>query len=49
MADYIRRVLDSVNGKIAGSGGAAELLDIHPSTLRSRMKKMNIRIQSTVQ
>lgn len=28
--------------QIEGKGGAAELLDIHPNTLRNRMKKLNI-------
>jgi transcriptional regulator with GAF, ATPase, and Fis domain len=30
------------NGKIYGPHGAAELLEINPNTLRSRMKKLNI-------
>jgi hypothetical protein len=29
--------------KIHGSGGAAGILDINPSTLASRMKKLNIK------
>jgi hypothetical protein len=32
------------NGKIHGPGGAAELLKINPSTLRSKIKKLGIRI-----
>jgi formate hydrogenlyase transcriptional activator len=30
------------NWKIEGAGGAAGILDIHPSTLRFRIKKLNI-------
>jgi PAS domain S-box-containing protein len=41
-AQYIRRVLDHTNWMIAGKGGAAEILDLPASTLRSRMKKLNI-------
>ena len=40
---YILRVLDQVGWKIEGKGGAAEILDINPDTLRSRMKKLGIR------
>lgn len=41
-AQYIRQVLRKTNGKIYGPGGAAEILKIHPSTLRNRMDKLNI-------
>jgi transcriptional regulator with GAF, ATPase, and Fis domain len=41
--DYIRRVLASVGSRIYGSGGAAEVLGLKPSTLQSRMKKLGIR------
>ena len=37
------RVLAKVGWKIEGMGGAAEILDINPGTLRSRMKKLGIR------
>jgi len=40
--NHILRVLRHTDGKVAGRGGAAEILDIHPSTLFSRMKKMGI-------
>ena len=36
---YIAEVLTKTQGKIAGKQGAAQLLDIHPETLRSRMRK----------
>jgi transcriptional regulator with GAF, ATPase, and Fis domain len=40
--DNILRALGAARGRIAGDGGAAQLLAIHPSTLRSRMKALNI-------
>lgn len=42
MAEEIRRALAQCQGKIYGTGGAAEWLDINPSTLRSRMRILNI-------
>ncbi len=39
---HIQKVLKMSNGKIHGSGGAAELLGLNPSTLRNRMKKLDI-------
>jgi transcriptional regulator with GAF, ATPase, and Fis domain len=36
-------VLKKCNGKIWGTGGAAEVLNIPPSTLKSKMKKLGIR------
>lgn len=39
---YIEKVLKVTNGKIAGANGAAEILGMHPNTLRSRMKKLGI-------
>lgn len=41
-ARHIRSVLDKTNGVIAGKHGAAMLLDLAPSTLRSKMKKLGI-------
>jgi transcriptional regulator with GAF, ATPase, and Fis domain len=41
-ARYIRQVLEHTNWAIAGRGGAAEILDLPASTLRSRMKKLGI-------
>jgi transcriptional regulator with GAF, ATPase, and Fis domain len=40
---YIREVLEQTGGVIAGKGGAAEILDLPASTLRSRMKKLGLR------
>jgi transcriptional regulator with GAF, ATPase, and Fis domain len=42
MSIHIQRALKLTNGKIEGAGGAAELLAINPSTLRSRMKKLGV-------
>ncbi|WP_433830341.1 sigma 54-interacting transcriptional regulator [Flavobacterium anhuiense] len=41
--DYILYILKKCNGKISGAGGAAEILDIHPSTLNSKIKKLEIK------
>ncbi len=41
--DYILQVIDRCRGKINGRGHAAEVLGLHPNTLRSRMKKLGIR------
>lgn len=40
--DHILQVLDVVNWKIEGPAGAAQILDLNPGTLRSRMKKLGI-------
>jgi transcriptional regulator with GAF, ATPase, and Fis domain len=42
MASHIRRVLKMCKGRVEGQNGAAGRLNIHPSTLRKRMKKLNI-------
>ncbi len=42
IADHIREVLRRTGGKVRGPGGAAELLQMNPSTLRFRMKKLGI-------
>jgi len=41
-ARHIERALEETHGRIEGKGGAAELLDINPHTLRSRMKKLGV-------
>ena len=41
--DYIISVLKKCNGRIWGAGGAAEVLNVPPSTLKSKMKKLGIR------
>lgn len=40
--DHIISVLKKCNGKIWGEGGAAQLLDIPPTTLKSKMIKLGI-------
>ena len=40
--DHILKTLNDTNWKIDGKEGAAKLLDIKPSTLRDRMKKLGI-------
>ena len=40
---HIRWALEKTDWKVRGPGGAAELLEIHPSTLAFRMKKLGIR------
>ena len=40
--DHILSTLERCRWVIEGSGGAAFLLEIHPATLRSRMKKLGI-------
>jgi transcriptional regulator with GAF, ATPase, and Fis domain len=39
---HIRQALAATAGRIHGADGAAALLGINPSTLRSRMKKLGI-------
>jgi PAS domain S-box-containing protein len=41
---HIEAILEACGGQIAGSGGAAEILGLHPNTLRSRLKKLGIEI-----
>ena len=41
--ELIMNTLKFSGGKVRGVGGAAELLDIHPATLDSRMKKLGIK------
>ncbi len=41
--DHILRVLEQTRWKIEGKNGAAESLNLNPSTLRTRMRKLGIR------
>jgi transcriptional regulator with GAF, ATPase, and Fis domain/AmiR/NasT family two-component response regulator len=41
--DHILSVLKSTKGRIRGSGGAAEKLQLKPTTLESRMEKLGIK------
>ncbi len=40
--DYIVETLRRVNWRVSGAGGAAELLNLKPTTLEARMKKLGI-------
>jgi PAS domain S-box-containing protein len=40
---YILKVLDKVEGRIEGAGGAANILGMKPSTLRHRISKLRIK------
>ncbi|HMK64851.1 MAG TPA: hypothetical protein VK564_03590, partial [Thermodesulfobacteriota bacterium] len=42
ISEEIRKALTQAHGKVEGKNGAADILRINPSTLRSRMKKMGI-------
>jgi len=42
VSGHIRRVLDMAGGRVGGEQGAAHLLQINPSTLRKRMRKLGI-------
>ena len=41
--DYIVRVLEQTNWKISGENSAAQILGLNRSTLRARMRKLNIK------
>jgi formate hydrogenlyase transcriptional activator len=40
---YLRRVLATTNGRVDGPRGAAAILGMNPSTLRSRLQRLGIR------
>jgi DNA-binding NtrC family response regulator len=40
--EHIQRVLDGCGWRVNGAGNAAEILGLHPNTLRFRMKKLGI-------
>ena len=48
MSRHIRKALKRTEGKIYGPGGAAELLEINPNTLRSRMRKLRVKAPGQV-
>ena len=47
--EYILAILKQTNGRIRGSGGAAELMNLKPTTLEYRMDKLGIRKVLSVQ
>jgi transcriptional regulator with GAF, ATPase, and Fis domain len=40
---YIVRVLEATGWQVEGEGGAARVLGLNPSTLRGRLRKLDIR------
>lgn len=44
-AAFIRKALILSQGKISGPNGAAHRLGLHPNTLRSKMKRLGIRLE----
>ena len=42
VARHIREALKMSGGKVEGTGGAAQLLGLNPSTLRNKMRKLKI-------
>ena len=43
--DYIFQVLEQTQWKVSGKNSAAEILGLDRSTLRARMRKLNIQKQ----
>ncbi len=42
VSSHIRRVLEMTGGRVGGEKGAARILEINPSTLRKKMRKLGI-------
>jgi len=42
MVHHIRRALDATGGRVGGEKGAARLLNMNPSTLRTKMRRLGI-------
>ncbi len=49
MAAHIRRALSLTGGRVSGPRGAAARLHINPSTLRSKMKKLGVRVRKSAE
>ena len=45
---HILAVLSQTGGVVEGAKGAARILDLHPNTLRSRMKKLGIAVSAVI-
>ena len=45
--EHIIKVLNLTYWRVGGDKGAAKILDIHPETLRSRMRKLKIQKPTT--
>ena len=41
--EHILKVLEACDWRISGDDGAANILNLHPNTLRSRMEKLDIK------
>ena len=39
---HIRKTLEKTGGVVQGRNGAAKILDVHPNTLRGRMRRLAI-------
>jgi len=48
MKSHIRKALDQCHGRIEGEKGAARLMNINPSTLRKKMRKLGISRKTAV-
>lgn len=46
---YIRHALETTGGRVGGEKGAAKLLNMNPSTLRTKMRKLGIPFGRKVQ
>ncbi|QJB56832.1 sigma-54-dependent Fis family transcriptional regulator [Pseudodesulfovibrio sp. zrk46] len=42
VSTHIRKILSQTNGKVSGPDGAADILGVNPSTLRNKMRKLQI-------
>lgn len=42
-SEYIRKVLESTHWRVRGSGGAADVLGLKPTTFEARLKKLGIK------
>ncbi|MFH2045984.1 MAG: helix-turn-helix domain-containing protein [Pseudomonadota bacterium] len=42
MLQAIVKALKMANGRVGGENGAAKILEINPSTLRTKMRKLGI-------
>lgn len=47
VAEHIRTALRQTNGRVSGPSGAAALLGLNHNTLRSKMRKLGIRVSRT--
>ena len=42
IAGHIEKAMEFCRGRVEGEKGAARILNVNPSTLRKKMKKLNI-------